>query len=1079
MRTLLAGELTQALSYDSDYYVKLEVQNGSGTWIDVSSYFDCLINASWGEHVNTPVSQATFTLVRNVGSESFAPFMEGSAINVDDLAAYSPLLELGRLVRAYTATMPQGTALDTAKYREIFSGRIDDIQQTDNPDGATPIAIVCSDLGAWLMDMQIETGTTRYGDTDGGTALETVLQAILDDNIPTGEPAVTLLKSSSSGFAVTAYDQEETKVLEGLTKLVLDSVGEDLRYRYDSSHVSQLTWFDPDRSRVTTDATITGYRLRKLNTSIDNIRNAGELPYVDATTGAAATVTSEDTASIAKYRRRFQRMAQSPLLTDSTSAQATIDAVVNDLSGAEADFEALCPYLWFVQLFDRYVFPQDGKTYDDDQTYGVVGYQHTIENGRGETVIQCAGRIVGAYAEWLKRIPDNTTLPRLDVEVPPLLSYTVRVDDSGADSTAYLTAKVQGGAGTHLTRAVASIIREPTEEEIDAATPSTAGQRSGVFEDIAELEAGKRFYVAGKAYDEDGNGSAVARISEVWLGIDSTPGADVTIGTILSQTDKIIYPVAFDNECAYCEIWTREFTTNPGSTYSVENLTAAPFRVLTLGDDAMVPGVEFDVEVPIAGPDNWLLATFVPFDHLGKRGNVKLRRTKGSRGDVTDPGGPESEASLIAWFDPGQESYADNDDVSSATDFSGNANAATCSQGVLFQPIWKENVTPAGTPSFRFTAGANANGITGVDLNTDAGAGEPEYLRTGFLGEIPTAGMVIMGVFRRWGAHVEHGGFYGGASNTGGSQWLKETHNIPDSTSVAWYPSGDVISGSLSTDFFIHTVVFESATVAKQYYNGVLAGSSWNPSADFDGDFGIIMGGGGEIEIAELQVYNSAGIDLTARHLYLSDKHFNGTVDPPPGTAPDPPAAAAQISNTVDTITVRVTMPASAPDSIRIGVAGTRSYDETVTVAGSATQDFVITGLEADTSYPLTFASVEAGLVSTSISIVGATDTAGGTLDFPTSVEQAYSAGSQDILVRAQFGANNPLGTAIHASTSTAALGPYTGDYVGYEDGFGALIRIPYAQTSTSHTVYIRLFARKADWTDSSNVDTSVVVPAR
>jgi hypothetical protein len=37
MRTLLAGELDQAQSFDSDHYVKLEVQNGSGTWIDVGA----------------------------------------------------------------------------------------------------------------------------------------------------------------------------------------------------------------------------------------------------------------------------------------------------------------------------------------------------------------------------------------------------------------------------------------------------------------------------------------------------------------------------------------------------------------------------------------------------------------------------------------------------------------------------------------------------------------------------------------------------------------------------------------------------------------------------------------------------------------------------------------------------------------------------------------------------------------------------------------------------------------------------------------------------------------------------------
>src|SRR5438128_2156953 len=83
-----------------------------------------------------------------------------------------------------------------------------------------------------------------------------VLQAVIDDNLPAGDPAVTVVKTSSSSFAVTDYVQGETKVLEGLRTLVLDSVGEDIRYRYNASHVSTLQWFDPQRSRATVDGTI-------------------------------------------------------------------------------------------------------------------------------------------------------------------------------------------------------------------------------------------------------------------------------------------------------------------------------------------------------------------------------------------------------------------------------------------------------------------------------------------------------------------------------------------------------------------------------------------------------------------------------------------------------------------------------------------------------------------------------------------------------------------------------------------------------------------------------------------------------
>jgi hypothetical protein len=91
VRTLLGGELTTALAWDTDTYVKLEVQNGSGTWINVDTAFgkSSILQASWGEHVNTPVSQAKITLVQKIGSNSLAPFLESSPLNVDDVAAYS------------------------------------------------------------------------------------------------------------------------------------------------------------------------------------------------------------------------------------------------------------------------------------------------------------------------------------------------------------------------------------------------------------------------------------------------------------------------------------------------------------------------------------------------------------------------------------------------------------------------------------------------------------------------------------------------------------------------------------------------------------------------------------------------------------------------------------------------------------------------------------------------------------------------------------------------------------------------------------------------------------------------------
>lgn len=169
MRTLLGGELAQAQNESSDYYVKLEVQNGSGTWIDVGAALGkhWIINMSMSENIDTPVAQATFTLVQNIGTASLFPLMSASVLNVDDHSAYSPLLDIGRLIRASTATMAHLVALDTAKYRLMFTGRIDDVSGADSVDALGPITLTCSDLAGWLMDLQIETDGTQYGTTIG------------------------------------------------------------------------------------------------------------------------------------------------------------------------------------------------------------------------------------------------------------------------------------------------------------------------------------------------------------------------------------------------------------------------------------------------------------------------------------------------------------------------------------------------------------------------------------------------------------------------------------------------------------------------------------------------------------------------------------------------------------------------------------------------------------------------------------------------------------------------------------------------------------------------------------------------
>jgi hypothetical protein len=1088
VRTLLGGELTTALSWTSDVYSKLEVQNGSGTWIDAGALLNkgWVINARWGEHVNTPVSQATFTLLRNISTNSLAPFMESSPFNVDDSMVYSPLLELGRLVRYSTATMDRGVALDTGKYRVVFYGRIDSIEQTDNGFAATPIVINCSDLGSWLMDMQIEVEGRQYG-SESGEPLQTVLQAIVDDNLPSGEPEVTVVKDSSSGFAVTAYAQGATKVLEGLIKIVLDSTGEDIRYRFDADHDYELTWFDPDRSRETVDQTVTTYNLRKLDTSIADIRNAGELPYTDSVTEESGEVEAENEASILKYRRRWFRMPVSSFKLTEPEAQAVIDAVVNDLSGAEADFAAQCPYLWFVQLFDRYTFPLDNRTYDDDQTFGVVGFQHSIENGRAETEIQCAGRIVGAYAEWLKRVPSGPAAS-LDVTVPPVLSIQiVTTDDDPPISN--LSATVQGGPGTYVTRALARLDRYPTQAELDASTPSSAGERTGVFTDLVELDTGKKFFVAGRAYNQAGEGTVVAYTEGVWLGVDATPGADLTIGDIVAGTTEITYEVTIDQETSYVEVWDREFTTHPGGPFSVERVAPKPFDILSLGEDFLVPGVATTITIPLSGPENYQMTTWVPFDHLGKRGNVQSFRVRGSTGlqDPDFPDDPEDipdlqlklEASALV----GDFALNDPIDVWECLMDPGVNDAVQAD--AARQPLLKQ--TADGVYVARFGGTEDASGdylLTPYGVATNPTPADWTILVAyAPLGDSTfDYAPVVAGRDATWNSFFLH-------ANPESSNGLLNNHTAR----LTWSPTGFQHGPEATNDEMAIALVRSGAgtdAIVDSYTNGDYIGSNgggspcgfatgleigaWTANSNF-----------GHHDVAIIWAWNRKLTDAeVALAFEMASERVGTPVSPPtPGTPPDAPTNVVQTASTVDSITVDCTMPASAPDFIRITINSSRTYDVAVSVAGSATQSITITGLNAGLKYTLAFRSVEDDLQSlTAFKLTGETAAAGSsTLNTPTITSASYTEGNNTFSVIVTPGGNNPADTQFYLEAGLASGGPYPYGGMTVWNGTGTVtVSTPFPQGIDSEILFYRVKARKSGWTTSAyTTEGSIEVPGQ
>lgn len=397
--------------------IRVEVEDEDGTWRD---WTDRCIAWSVGEDRDQPVSAATFAFHRGKTTGSLAPLMTTSLLNRDSLSAYAPAIDIGRHVRLFTTSGPDGE-------QEVWVGRINAV----DPAGGV-LQVTASDLGAWLLDTQID-ATRTYG-SDTGVLLETILQEILDDNAPGAVATPTLYVPVSPAYYRTTFDLEPTtKVLEAVRQLALN-IGWDVRYRYDAAGVSRLTLFEPDRERVDTDWS-TGpseYKpIQRLAANIDAIRTTGEVQWVDAD-GVVQRATYDNLAARTRYGRRWFSIPPQTGIDTEEEAQTLVDAAGHDMSGPGAEFAVEMGYLWFLQLYDRGEFLPDLRSFDETQTLSVVSYRHSWSAGESITTsITATSRIVGAYAEWRQRIRGSVAVTEpTDADVYNITSE--RVSDTQA-----------------------------------------------------------------------------------------------------------------------------------------------------------------------------------------------------------------------------------------------------------------------------------------------------------------------------------------------------------------------------------------------------------------------------------------------------------------------------------------------------------------------------------------------------------------------------------------------------------------------------------------------------------------------
>ncbi len=257
-----------------------------------------------------------------------------------------------------------------------------------------------------------ESGSTS---TSAGTAVETVMQQILDDNLGAG--TVTLWCPSSPSWLVQWFMVTRQSTFEEL-KALANQIGWCLRYM-DDAGTPKLKLFDPNRATTTSlrsfgPTEVEDYK--RVASDWLGIRNTIRVVYSDSQDLDAngdpkrKTIDRTNSTSVTKYGELFAEIAESSSSNIDTATEATTmaDAALSDLAEPTVDLEAKLEYFFaFVEVCDLYTLAADGIHFDTDQKFAIVSFGHSISAAEQSTTIQIRGKPASmGKAGWFERLSD-------------------------------------------------------------------------------------------------------------------------------------------------------------------------------------------------------------------------------------------------------------------------------------------------------------------------------------------------------------------------------------------------------------------------------------------------------------------------------------------------------------------------------------------------------------------------------------------------------------------------------------------------------------------------------------------------
>jgi hypothetical protein len=243
-----------------------------------------------------------------------------------------------------------------------------------------------------------------------GTALETLIQQVLNDN-GLGS-LVTLQTPVSPTWFVKPFLQQRESVMDAIQAMV-DQLGWWVRFEWNTGLSKyELTLAQPNRTSSTTHKTLLAdeeIECSDLSVDLWSIRNVIRVLY-GATGNRDAqgnplriTLEVSDSASIAKYGRRFMEVAEGGSSAIDTSTEATrfAQGILDDLKEPTIGLGLSFPCDFYLELGDRIAVPADGLRFTAPQTLAVESLKHSFEANGARTSVTLRGAPAARREEWL------------------------------------------------------------------------------------------------------------------------------------------------------------------------------------------------------------------------------------------------------------------------------------------------------------------------------------------------------------------------------------------------------------------------------------------------------------------------------------------------------------------------------------------------------------------------------------------------------------------------------------------------------------------------------------------------------